>query len=223
MEKLYSLWISPERSLNKRKHADITLYSTYAREVENISFLLNKKPAEIDVLDFGMGWGYWCLMAKAFGYNVMGLEASKERIDFARGTGIDTIGWSDIPADEFDFINTHQVFEHIPDPLGTLKLLVTGLRKGGFIKIAVPNGRKVEQELGNPKWKASKNAIAPLEHINCFTHKTLLKLGELANLEEEQPFLLNQRHNLKLYLKGILGKYYHRYFPNTRFYFMRKD
>ena len=84
IEKLYSHWISPEQSLNKKRKADISLYAAYAREVENISFLLNRKPFEINVLDFGMGWGYWCLMAKAFGYNASGIELSTERIDFAK-------------------------------------------------------------------------------------------------------------------------------------------
>lgn len=222
MDKLYSVWISPEQSLIKKNHADITLYSAYAREVENISFLLNKKPFEINVLDFGMGWGYWCLMAKAFRYNVSGLELSQERTVFARENAINVIGWSDISSARFDFINAEQVFEHLYNPVETLKLLVCSLRKGGFVRISVPDGRRIEQELRNPEWKASKNAVGPLEHINCFTHKTLLKLGELADLEAKQPFPLSRGYNLGFYLKGILKKYYHRFFPGTRLYFATK-
>ena len=219
---LYSDWISSEQSLNKKKHADSSLYSAYAREVENISFLVNKKPFEINVLDFGMGWGYWCLMAKAFGYNVSGLELSKERIEFAGKNGINVIEYSDISTDKFDFINAEQVFEHIPEPLRTLKLLARSLKNGGIIKISVPNGKGIEKELANPEWKASKNAVHPLEHINCFTHKTLLKLAHLANLEVEQPFRLRYRYDFKSWVQGILWKYYMNVF-GTSLYFKRKD
>lgn len=223
IDKLYSVWISPEQSFIKKNQADVTLYSAYAREVEYISFLLNKKPFEINVLDFGMGWGYWCLMAKAFRYNVSGLELSQERTDFARENAINVIGWSDISSDRFDFINAEQVFEHLSNPLETLKSLVRSLRKGGFIRISVPDGKEIEQELRNPEWKASKNAIQPLEHIDCFTHETLLRFGELADLKAKQPLPLLHRYNLEFYLKEILRKSYHRFFPSTRLYFTRKD
>lgn len=222
MDKLYSVWISPEQSFIKKNQADVTLYSAYAREVEYISFLLNKKPFEINVLDFGMGWGYWCLMAKAFRYNVSGLELSQERTDFARENAINVIGWSDISSDRFDFINAEQVFEHLSNPLETLKSLVGSLSKGGFIRISVPDGRKIEQELRNPEWKPSKNAIQPLEHINCFTYKTLLKLGELADLKAKEPFPLPRGYNPGFYLKEIIRKSYHTFSPTTRLYFTRK-
>jgi len=224
MEKLYSVWISSEHSLIKKKCADFSLFSGYAREVESIHrFFPSKKPFEIDVLDFGMGWRYWCLMAKAFGYNVSGFEISKKRIEFARKNGIDVIeNFSEITTRKFDFINAEQVFEHIPNPLQTMRFLVHSLKNEGIIRISVPNGRGIEQELAKPRWNPSKNAIHPLEHINCFTHQTLVKFGELAGLELiRQPFLLSHRYNLKSYIKGVLGKYYRQYF-GTSLYFKKK-
>ncbi len=221
-EKLYNTWISPGESCLKKKTADISVFSGYARQIEVLSFLLGKKPFEIDVLDFGMGWGYWCLMAKAFGYKASGFEISKERIEFAKKNGINVIeNFSDITANQFDFINTEQVFEHVPNPIQTLKALARALKKEGLIKISVPNGRGIEQELTRPGWRPSKDAIHPLEHINCFTHQTLVKAGKLAGLELiRQPFLLGYRYNLKSYLKGILGKYYQQYF-GTSLYFKK--
>lgn len=224
MEELYSVWISPEQSLEKKKNADISLFSGYVREVEIIAFLLYlKKPFEINVLDFGMGWGYWCQMAKAFGYNVIGVELCKERLNYARENGINAVeNLSDIGTQKFDFINAEQVFEHIPNPLETLKLLVSRLRNKGIVRIAVPKGRSIEKELSNPDGKASKNAILPLEHINCFTHRTLQELGEAAGLEViKQPFLLGHRHDFKSFIKGILGKYYRQFF-GTSLYFRKK-
>jgi cyclopropane fatty-acyl-phospholipid synthase-like methyltransferase len=93
MHKLYTEWISGESSLKKKLFADLSMYSGYAREVEAIPFLVGKRyPGEITVLDYGMGWGYWCLMAKAFGFKAMGLELSVERASFALRSGIKVLG-----------------------------------------------------------------------------------------------------------------------------------
>ena len=222
MKKLYNTWILPEQSLIKRKNADISLFSGYAKQIQKISSLLFKKPFEINILDFGMGWGYWCLLAKAFGYNTTGFEISKERIEFAKKNGINVIeNFTDITTHKFDFINIEQVLEHISNPLQTLKLLVSNLKKGGIIRISVPNGRNIEQELSNPEWKASKNSIHPLEHINCFTHKTLIKCGKSINLKLiKQPILSSNKCNLNSCIKDFLKKYYRQYF-GTSLYFKK--
>lgn len=222
MKKLYSTWILPEQSLLKKESADIALFTGYAREAQNIFFLLSKKCFEISVLDFGMGWGYWCQMAKAFGYSVSGFEISKERIEFARKNGIDVIeNLDDAATRKFDFINAEQVFEHIANPLSTLKTLASSLNKKGVIRISVPNGRDIERKISKPGWKVSKNSIHPLEHINCFTHKTLIKFGEAAGLELiKQPFLTSNKLGLESYVKGIFKKYYKQLF-STSLYFRK--
>lgn len=223
MEKLYNVWISPEQSLNKKRYADITLFSQYAAEVQQISLLLKKKAFEINVLDFGMGWGYWCLMAKAFGYNVAGFEVAKERINFAKRNEIEVIeNFAEIANHQFDFINAEQVFEHISQPLQILKSLTQTLKSGGIIRIAVPNGRDIEDKLSKHHWRASKDAVHPLEHINCFTHKTFIQFGKLVGLKPtRQPLLLNYRNNLKSWQKAILLKYYRQYF-GTLLYFKKQ-
>lgn len=219
---LYDAWIPPEESFRKRKQADISLFSTYAREVQVIASLILKRPFEIEVLDFGMGWGFWCRMAKAFGYNVWGYEISKSRIENARKNGIAVLeNLSDIKGKEFDFINAEQVFEHIPNPLQTLTFLTRSLKEEGKIRVSVPNGRRIEKKLSKKGFKTTKDAIQPLEHINCFTHKTLVKFGKLGGLElMRQPFLMSNRPTLKSYLKGIMGRYYNQFF-NTTLYFKK--
>jgi 2-polyprenyl-3-methyl-5-hydroxy-6-metoxy-1,4-benzoquinol methylase len=207
----YNVKSSSGNSLNKKKCAGISLFSKYARQAESIALLLSKKPFEIDVLDFGMGWGYWSLMAKAFGYNVSGFEISEERIEFARNRGISVINkFDDLRSQNFDFIYSNQVFEHISNPLQTLKSLVSSLKSKGIIYISVPDGKGIEQQLASPKWKASRNAIHPLEHINCFTYHSLVQLGELAGLVLiKQPLSISLNYlSLKSYIRGFLGNRY---------------
>jgi 2-polyprenyl-3-methyl-5-hydroxy-6-metoxy-1,4-benzoquinol methylase len=223
MHKLYSEWISSEESLRKKKCADISMYSGYAREVEAIPFLVERHcPAEITVLDYGMGWGYWCLMAKAFGFNVMGLELSIERASFATGNGIKVLGGlKQLTPGSIDFINAEQVFEHIPKPREALDVLVQCLVEGGVIRISVPDGRWVERKATSPSWKPAKDAAHPLEHINIFTHQSLRKLGQFSGLQViAPPFLLGGRRGLESYIRAFLGKYYRQY-GGTLLYFRK--
>ncbi len=217
MEKLYNSWISLDKSFNKKRYAQISLYSGYARQMQAIAGLLSEKPCEINLLDYGMGWGYWCFMAKAFGYNVTGFELSTERVDFARKNGIDVIdSLPEIGTDRWDYINTEQVFEHLPNPQIILDLLHGGLKNGGIIRISVPNGRGIAREIKKTGWKPSKNAIHPLEHINCFTHKSLINFAESTGLKLiRQPFMFGHRYGIKSYIKGLLGRYYRQYFGTS--------
>ncbi len=95
---------------------------------------------ELKFLDFGMDWGRWCLMSKAFGCDVYGTELSESRIKYGQSIGINVIDWDEISNFEFDFINTEQVFEHITSPLEILKYLSHSLKQHGLIKISVPDG-----------------------------------------------------------------------------------
>lgn len=184
MDLLYGTWIPTEDSLAKKARKPAAYFREYAREVECMSLLVPGLPAETAVLDFGMGWGYWCLMAKAHGYDVTGLEISKDRVEFARGNGIRVVEeLSGLAGRTFDFINSEQVFEHLEEPLATLKSAMALLKRGGYLRISVPDGSGVESALRSPGWRAAKDANHPLEHINCYTERSLRALGEAAALK----------------------------------------
>jgi 2-polyprenyl-3-methyl-5-hydroxy-6-metoxy-1,4-benzoquinol methylase len=209
MGKLYGEWIDSQESFLKKKHANKELFIRYASEVKKIVNLFKKKPFEIKVFDFGMGWGYWCQMVKAFGCDIMGLETSQERIDFARENGIRVINnLKGIPKNSLDFINTEHVFEHIANPLEVLKELRELLSDGGIIKIAVPNGWKIKRSITKDNWHATKDALHPLEHINCFTNKTLIKLAHVAGLRlMRQPLFFVFPTNFKFIVKILFGRW----------------
>ena len=182
MEVLYDQWILASGSLTKKRQSDLNDYMRYAREAYVIGRMIGKQPHLIRVLDYGMGWGYWCLMAKAFGYEAYGVELSQARIDFAKENGIQTVDLSTLNGPQFDFINSEQSFEHIPHPLAQLKQLVSILNPGGIIRLAVPDASGKEASFSNPDWRAAKNAFHPLEHINAFTRQTLSELARQAGL-----------------------------------------
>ena len=196
---LYETWIDPEKAfLSHQEQNGLHRCSSYAQEIMQIIAYLGKKPSSLYVLDFGMGWGQWAIMAKAFGCNSYGSELSEERRRCAQAGGIVVLSWDEIPQHQFDFINTEQVFEHLPDPLGTLMHLAKAVGPGGVLKISVPTANDIARRLRIMDWRAprgtrnSLNAVAPLEHINCFRRKSLIKMAALAGMGEVFVPLLRQ-------------------------------
>lgn len=188
MSRLYEAWIEPKQALVSQRKKDPWFFLGLSKQIANMSLLLGGQPHALSVLDFGMGWGEWCRAAIGFGCTVYGTELSKERIANAKRIGVTIVSWDQIPQYRFDIINAEQVFEHLPDPFGTLTQLMTALRPGGILRISVPDGWDIERRLKRNDWRAKKgtrnslNPVAPLEHINCFQYGSLVKLAERAGL-----------------------------------------
>jgi SAM-dependent methyltransferase len=201
MQILYNKWIDPEINFDYHlKNDGLGLYSEYALEIIKVISTIDRIPSELFFLDFGMGWAKWIFMAKAFGVNAYGIEYSVNKRNYAERLGIKTLLLENLPMQHFDFINTEQVFEHLENPYETLKTLTESLKTGGIIKISVPNGNNFKKKYLPLKWertrfeKYSPHIISPLEHINLFTNKSLLKLTEKAGL---QPFYVPLRKQYK--------------------------
>lgn len=191
MARLYEHWIDPEKARERhRQQNHLDLYAHHAQEILQLIAYFRRRPAELAFFDFGMGWGQWLLMAKAFGCQTAGAELSEARINHAHANGLKTITWDEIPGQQFDFINTEQVFEHIPEPLETLRHLKKALKPGGLIKISVPDAEGIDRRLEIMDWQAprkhrnSLNAVAPLEHINCYRRESFAVMAAQASMEE---------------------------------------
>jgi 2-polyprenyl-3-methyl-5-hydroxy-6-metoxy-1,4-benzoquinol methylase len=187
LQTLYEDWIDHQQSLHKKQTAGTKLYRQYAGQLETLAGLLKHRPDQIRILDYGMGWGYWSRMAQAHGFDVVGLELSQQRRDYARQMGVTVI--DALPAEPagFDCIYANQVFEHLPDPLQTLKDLCRQLKPEGIMCIRVPDGRGVAARLEQRGWSPELGAIHPLEHINCFTRKTLVNFAARVGLKPFNP------------------------------------
>jgi len=234
MERLYEHWIDPEKAYRMRQKKDgLERYSYYAQEIMQLIGYFKTNPSSLRFLDFGMGWGKWALMAKAFGCESFGTELSLVRIEHAKKDGIKIIEWDEIPQYSFDFINTEQIFEHIPEPLETLRHLKKGLKTDGVIKISVPSGNNIERRLKILDWKAPKgsrnslNPVAPLEHINCFKRSSLAIMVNKANMEEVyMPLTIQYKYttdwsSLERTAKNILLPVYRNLLKRQNYIFIR--
>ena len=214
---LYGEWVDNKKSLEKKRTAKTKLYSQYAGQLETINRLLSKPPHQVEILEFGMGWGYWSRMASAFGYQVRGLELSPERVEHAQSLGVEVIEALPAPGPVFDFVYSNQVLEHVEEPLQSLVELGKRIKPGGIIYLRVPDARGIESQLHKNGWQAEMDAIHPLEHINAFTRKSLCSMASKAGFGVIQPPL---RIDLCKFWGGLQREINDRWL-NTHVYFIK--
>jgi SAM-dependent methyltransferase len=177
--------LSRERGLQIRQ-----VYAHQVEQVEQVIKYWNRDPTKLHVLDFGSGTGIWLLMVEAYGCVPYAAELGSVRVGHLESRGIRVYRLSDLPERRFHFINAEQVFEHLVDPAQVIHQLCNALVPGGLLRIAVPNGIGIEARLADADWSAPKeshrslNAVAPLEHVNCFKRESLLALGSRGGLRE---------------------------------------
>lgn len=191
MAQLYDQWIPPEASFQKKRKAPVVVRNGFARQCAQIVNMFGQPPHRIHVLDYGMGWGTWLQMARAYGLDAAGLEIAPSRIQHAQSLGLDVVNPNNIQPRSYHFINAEQVFEHIPDPVTTFRSCGLWLRQGGIIRIAVPDGRRSARRIRAKRWKPADVPTLPLEHINVFTPKSVRQLGkEHGFVAIQPPFVL---------------------------------
>ncbi len=197
LARLYEEWISPEKAFT-RGHRDLPPghFLNLAAEVHLAASLVPPR-APRRALDYGCGWGEWARMTQAFGFEAWGTELSPTRRQHAAQAGLRVVADAELPAAAFGLINLDQVLEHLPAPRETLARLAERLHPDGVIRIAVPNGwrvrralRNFDRELARPRL-GGLNPVAPLEHLNCFTHGSLARLAQTCGLRRILPSLGN--------------------------------
>ncbi|WP_411885759.1 class I SAM-dependent methyltransferase [Polaromonas sp. YR568] len=230
---IYNGWV-PGTDL-EREHRDYSLdeYRYLAEQVQFIIQHFGLPPGELDILDFGFGWAHWSRMAMAYGCNVWGVELSEERAQHGKSVGLRVVGLADLPARRFRFINTEQVFEHLTEPRAVLAQLRDALSCDGVIKISVPDAAASLKKIGQAGDFGALSAqqqmpIAPLEHINSFSHDSLIAFGKEFGLKPLHPSFYRLYNSasgllqLKNLARALARPVYRHIFPRSTFvYFVR--
>lgn len=208
-------------------------YLDYSREILTILNYLKKSPQHCKVLDFGLGKSRWAMVAKSIGCDVYGVEYSENLIDNAKKCGIKMIKDDEVSNYRFDLINTEQVFEHLPNPMQTLKKLKSGLAQNGIIKISVPHAKDIKSairrfDFSYPKYtKLSMNPIYPLEHIQFFNHKSVRIAAQRSDMKIKKiPTLnyflfLNNWSSFKAIVKGIIKPILFNFTHKRNYFFLQ--
>lgn len=131
------------------------------------------------VLDFGCSTGAFLRVAEEYGYQIHGVELNSSAAAHARnllGPNIleGTIDNFSYEKDFFDIIHMGDVIEHLLDPLSTLRIINSFMKRRGLLIISAPNFNSILTKLFQ---------IKPEEHLYYFNKGTLSKLIELAGFE----------------------------------------
>lgn len=141
---------------NRRSIFERVIFREARNVLEKASFISNSKTKRL--LDFGSGKGQFLTIAKESGWTGIGIETAKERADFARekyGVEVRQEFYSEGKVGEgnFDMITLNHVLEHLPDPLGLLKILLdSNLSKEGLIYIEVPRADSWQANIAGENW-----------------------------------------------------------------------
>jgi len=110
------------------------------------------------VLDLGCGRGMFLKVLQGRGFDVYGTELDESAARSARqqvgAHRIHTSAIEDLPlpAGHFDAITAWQVFEHLPDPSGTLDACHRLLRPNGSLLLSVPNVASWQARWAGAEW-----------------------------------------------------------------------
>ena len=137
--------------------------------------ILRRLPQGSRVLDFGCGSGAFLKLAAARGATVFGVDLSPSARQELNEAGIPNSATLDevtgVPL--FDTAVVLQTLEHLSDPL-VFKDLVSLVKPGGLIHIAVPNPKRLE--------KGTETGLDyPPHHLTRWTPKALESLAGRCN------------------------------------------
>ena len=146
------------------------------------------QPDRRRILDIGSGPGAFLLHGKQRGWQTLGIEPSRQAVDYSRKLGLEIV--EDFLTEEtanklgkFDVVHMSEVLEHIPDPKSMLQLARHLLTKGGLVCVVVPNDYNpfqyaLRMSCGYEPWW-----VAPPHHIIYFDFESLNRLLEISGFE----------------------------------------
>ena len=153
-------------------------------------------------LDVGCGLGFFIDGIKQnSNWEVFGVEFSEGAADFARnqlGLNVRQGELVDIgfPDAFFDYIQVHNVLEHVTDPITLLKECRRILKADGVLDLRVPNGRVDSLDLLEYYREAGEVPFSKSGHVFFFPKQALLRMFEEVGLTAEQSRTYGIRRGL---------------------------
>ncbi len=133
------------------------------------------------VLEIGCGPGYFLNVLRELGWQPTGLEWDAAFARRVSGeTGIPVLetpeSLSAVPDESFDAVVLWHVLEHVPDPVWMMRQARRVLRRGGELRMEVPNALALSATLLKPYW----TAVAEPRHFFHFSPSTLVMVLRAA-------------------------------------------
>ena len=178
--KLYSKTFYTSEKKNYIKDAKEDL-EWWRKTYQNYYSILEKYSAGRKILDIGSGPGYFLKVGKELGWNVLGIEPSKQAHAYSTGLGINVINdfFSAKVVNQFgpfDVVSLNLVLEHIPNPIVFLEQIKSILSPNGLLFILSPNDYNPLQEILYQHLHYKSWWVVPDHHINYFNIHSIKKV-----------------------------------------------
>jgi len=136
------------------------------------------------ILDVGCGDGFFLNAIKDRGWEVHGMEISKEAVKSAKIKGLENVIYGTLdnapyPENHFDVIRLWSVLEHLHDPVKTLRIAQRLLKQEGILILQVPNYKGAVARWTGHGWSAWD---VP-RHLYHFSHQSMDILLEKSGYE----------------------------------------
>jgi 2-polyprenyl-3-methyl-5-hydroxy-6-metoxy-1,4-benzoquinol methylase len=130
-----------------------------------------------DIIDIGCATGLFLKVAETKGWNIKGLEISKNAAKIAkRILGQEKVQQVDLidfnTQEKWDVATLWALIEHVTDPLKYLEKIGTLLRPGGLLALSTINRNSICRAARKTNWRYYN----PPEHLFYFTLKSLSKI-----------------------------------------------
>jgi SAM-dependent methyltransferase len=144
---------------------------------EPICHLIRLRAPGNRLLDLGFGRGHIMRLARAYGFEVYGMDSSSHLVrqlqpEFGRRLSHGTLGTDAIPWDRLDVVIMSHVIEHLGDPGRVLREVLAKLTPGGVLYASVPDIGSLQFRLFGKYW----DAINPMVHMQYFNEESLCRL-----------------------------------------------
>jgi SAM-dependent methyltransferase len=182
----------PYHGTKVRKHKEISrknsLWKSFVRRVIkfHINTLPDMKPGRF--LEIGCASGAFMYRMLQLGWDVYGIEYSKEAGDNARASGLNVhigpIETAPPPDVSYDLTVGWMTLEHFHDPVLALKKLYEWTNPGGYLVLSVPNAGSLEFKIFGHAWYALQLPT----HLYHFTPRTMRTLLMVTGWEIQRIY-----------------------------------
>ncbi len=194
-----------------RKQEDAAYWRlAFGRRLDAYRELLGAGMAPRRLLDVGCGTGDLLACFREGGWEVQGIEPSRQFTETLAAAGIPNLPrltdemtdaeWAALG--RFDAINMSMFLEHVRDPLAVVRCVVRALKPGGILTIESPNDFNPLQAAAVRAHGLSRWWINRL-HINYFDFEALERLVSRAGL---QPVRRDAQFPIEMFL--LFGELY---------------
>ena len=161
--------------------------------------------AKGSLLDMGCGRGYFLDEARAAGWNVWGVDYSKQVIDYAKKKLNLNVQVGDIfsykTSKKFSLIVLNQVIEHVLDPKRLIDRCYELLNPKGYLYIATPNINSISARVFGCEFEH----IIPPEHVSYFSKESIGKLLNNNNFAIIHSGSWSYPENLAGIIRRLIG------------------